>query len=88
MHPTENYTEELLATHEHQVEVMKGYYEDNKEMFRLIERRNMTWDKLKELEAKSSDPNRFANRGGNLLKEEREKKALQKSYPKVKLDLS
>ena len=32
---------------------------------------------------KASDPNRFTNRGGNLLKEEKQRAKLQKMLPKV-----
>lgn len=33
---------------------------------------------------KATDPTRFANRGGNLLKEEKQRSELHKSLPKVK----
>ena len=32
---------------------------------------------------KASDPSRFTNRGGNLLKEEKQRAKLQKTLPKV-----
>lgn len=32
---------------------------------------------------KATDPSRFTNRGGNLLKEEKQKAELHKSLPKV-----
>lgn len=37
---------------------------------------------------KASDPSRFTNRGGNLLKEEKQRAKLQKTLPKVVLLLS
>ena len=40
------------------------------------------WSRWEELEFTELDPKRFANRGGNLLKEEKERKQLQKQIPK------
>ena len=37
---------------------------------------------------KATDPSRFNNRGGNLLKEEKQRADLQKSLPKVRLHLN
>lgn len=34
---------------------------------------------------KANDPMRFNNRGGNLLKEEKQRTDLQKSLPKVRM---
>ena len=46
----DNFTEELLALHEHQVEVMKNYYEENKEIFKLVERREALFKTMEEFE--------------------------------------
>jgi len=46
----DNFTEELLALHEHQVEVMKNYYEENKEIFKLVERRETLFKTMEEFE--------------------------------------
>ncbi|XP_021022708.1 protein regulator of cytokinesis 1 [Mus caroli] len=40
-----------------------------------------------EFERKASDPGRFTNRGGNLLKEEKERAKLQKTLPKLEEEL-
>lgn len=40
-----------------------------------------------ELEKKATDPSRFNNRGGNLLKEEKQRADLQKSLPKLEKNL-
>lgn len=45
-----NYTEELLTMHEHQVEVMKGYYEQNKHLFKMVEKRATMFAKMEEYE--------------------------------------
>lgn len=46
----ENYTEELLLMHEHQVEVMKNYYEENKDIFKLVEKREALFRTMEEFE--------------------------------------
>ena len=46
----ENYTEELLSIHEHQVEVMKNYYEENKNIFKLVEKREALFKTMEEFE--------------------------------------
>lgn len=46
----DNHTEELLAIHEHQVEVMKNYYEENKAIFKLVEKRETLFRTMEEFE--------------------------------------
>ena len=46
----DNHTEELLAIHEHQVEVMKNYYEENKVIFKLVEKRETLFRTMEEFE--------------------------------------
>ncbi|XP_048584979.1 protein regulator of cytokinesis 1 isoform X2 [Nematostella vectensis] len=82
-----NFTEELLAIHEHQVEVMKGFFEENKHMFKMVEKRETMFKKMEELELKQNDVNRFSNRGGALLKECRSRRVLEKELPKLEKEL-
>ena len=46
----DNFTEELLAIHEHQVERMKNYYEKHKHMFKMVEKRDSMFNRMKEFE--------------------------------------
>ena len=46
----ENYTEELLAMHEHQLEAVRNYYEENKELYKLVEKRENMFKKMEEFE--------------------------------------
>lgn len=46
----DNFTEELLALHEHQVEVMKNYYDENKDIFKLVEKRETLFKTMEEFE--------------------------------------
>lgn len=80
----ENFNEDALTLHEHQVEVMRNYYEENSAIFKLVEKRENMWKKFLEFESKENDPNRlFLNRGGALLKEMKTRNTVQKGLPKV-----
>lgn len=83
----DNYTEELLTIHEHQVEVMKNYYEENKNIFKLVEKRETLFKTMEEFESKKNDANRLANRGGALLKEEKIRKGISRELPKIEQKL-
>lgn len=83
------YTEDLLGLHELEIERLKTFYEANKTVFQLMERRQKLWEKMIALESKANDRNRlFDNRGGQLLREERERKVIQKELPKIEEEIS
>ena len=50
----ENYTEELLTTHEHQVEAVRNYYEENKALYKLVEKRENMFKKMEEFEVSTN----------------------------------
>ncbi|XP_038147226.1 protein regulator of cytokinesis 1-like [Cyprinodon tularosa] len=77
------FTEELLNVHEAEVRYLQKYYEDHKELFMGVTKWQENWDLYLELERKTNDPSRFNNRGGNLLKEQKQRTQLQKSLPKL-----
>lgn len=106
----EDFTEELLNLHEAEVNTLKSYFEDHKELFEGVTKWQENWAVYLELEVstshswkdcrhllgdgcsrglhfsfqrKANDMSRFNNRGGNLLKEEKQRSDLQKSLPKV-----
>lgn len=81
------YTEDLLTLHELEVERMQKFYETNKEIFALLEKRESLWSKMLELLQRADNPDRFYNRGGQLLKEEKERKTIQKKLPKIEEQL-
>ena len=56
-------------------------------MFSSVEKWNKLFQRKLELETKANDPNRFGNRGGNLLQEEKERKKISKQLPKIESDL-
>lgn len=77
------YTDDLLVLHEMELEDLKLYYETNKQIFELFADRNILWERMCALEAKASEPGRYNNRGGQLLKEEKERKTIATKLPKI-----
>ncbi|XP_008302137.1 protein regulator of cytokinesis 1b isoform X1 [Stegastes partitus] len=84
---SEDFTEELLSLHDAEIERLKQHYEDHKELFDGVHRWEESWRLFLELEKKATDPARFTNRGGNLLKEEKQRSELHKSLPKLEKKL-
>ncbi|KAH8356854.1 hypothetical protein KR200_004319 [Drosophila serrata] len=82
------YNEDLLELHELELDDLKSFYENNKEIFDLYESRAELWARMEALEAKASEPNRFNNRGGQLLKEEKERKAITSKLPKIEQQIT
>jgi len=67
---------------------MKNYYDGNKEIFKLVERRETLFKTMEEFESRKNDTNRLANRGGALLKEEKIRKGINKELPKIEQKLT
>ncbi|KFZ65269.1 Protein regulator of cytokinesis 1, partial [Podiceps cristatus] len=83
----EDYTETLLELHDAEVAKMKSYYETHKDLFEAVQKWEENWKLFLELERKATDPSRFTNRGGNLLKEEKQRAKLQKTLSKLQEEL-
>ncbi|XP_075431587.1 protein regulator of cytokinesis 1 isoform X2 [Ascaphus truei] len=83
----DGYNEDLLCLHDAEIGRMKHYYEVHKEMFEGVQKWEENWRLFLEFDKKTTDPNRFANRGGNLLKEEKQRAKLQKMLPKLEEEL-
>ncbi|XP_001363610.1 protein regulator of cytokinesis 1 isoform X1 [Monodelphis domestica] len=83
----EDYTEMLLQLHDAELAQLKHYYEAHKELFEGVQKWEDSWRLFLEFERKASDPSRFTNRGGNLLKEEKQRAKLQKTLPKLEEEL-
>ncbi|XP_051975934.1 protein regulator of cytokinesis 1-like isoform X1 [Xyrauchen texanus] len=75
--------EEVLHEHELELERLKRDYTEHGELYDAILTWSSNWTLYQELEKKATDPSRFNNRGGNLLKEEKQRGDLQKSLPKL-----
>lgn len=79
--------EELLELCERELERIKKYYQDNREILAKFHEWRSLWKQLIDFELKTNDPNRFYNRNCKLLEEEKERKKLQRNLPKVEKDL-
>ncbi|MGH0128222.1 UNVERIFIED_CONTAM: hypothetical protein FKN15_044934 [Acipenser sinensis] len=83
----EDYTEDLLSLHDAEILHLKQHYEDHRELFEGVHRWQESWTLYLELDRKATDPSRFTNRGGNLLKEEKQRADLHKNLPKLEKKL-
>ncbi|XP_029289676.1 protein regulator of cytokinesis 1-like isoform X2 [Cottoperca gobio] len=83
----DDFTEDLLNLHEAEVRTLKKCFEDHRELFEGVTKWQENWTLYLELDKKANDPSRFNNRGGNLLKEEKQRADLQKSLPKLEKSL-
>ncbi|GIY76184.1 protein regulator of cytokinesis 1 [Caerostris extrusa] len=80
-------TDEVLQTYEAEVEKWRNYYEDVEHIFKKINKRDELWSLMLDFEKKAADPNRFKNRKGNLLQEEKQRKKLQKDLPALETNI-
>lgn len=69
------------------MERLRKFYDDNKTIFELLEQRENFIMKIKELLQHANNPDRYHNRGGQLLMEEKERKMIQKKLPKIEAEL-
>ncbi|XP_047666931.1 protein regulator of cytokinesis 1b isoform X3 [Tachysurus fulvidraco] len=83
----DHFSEELLNLHESELQRLKQHFEDHKELFEGVHKWEESWTLFLELEKKATDPSRFTNRGGNLLKEEKQRSDLLKGLPKLEKKL-
>jgi protein regulator of cytokinesis 1 len=84
---TDEFSEDLLSAHESELDRMRGFYQDNKEIFDLLQKRDKLWQQQVELDRQSNDPNRFNNRGGQLQKQLKLRKQLEKELPRTEREL-
>ncbi|XP_018088337.1 protein regulator of cytokinesis 1, gene 2 S homeolog isoform X2 [Xenopus laevis] len=84
---SDDFTEDLLSQHDEEVVRMRLQYEKCKEMLDAVNKWETSWGQFVLLEKKATDPNRFSNRGGSLLKEEKERVKLQKLLSKLEDEL-
>ncbi|KAK9711087.1 Transposase IS4 [Popillia japonica] len=68
-------------------ESFETYYQANKETLLMLERREEYLKRLTELEDRENDLNHYKNRGGTVLKEEKERNGLKKKLREMELVL-
>lgn len=81
------YNEDLLELHEMELEECKRFYETNRVIFEKFAERNDWWEKKIALDAKENEPNRYNNRGGQLLREEKERRQLKVKLPMIEAEI-
>lgn len=59
----------------------------HRNIFELFNERNNWFEKKKALDAKQNDRNRYNNRGGQLLREEKERKLMDMKIPKIENEI-
>lgn len=69
--------------YEDELRALKMFYEKNEALLLLYDERQKLWAHMEQLLKKESDPKRYNNRGGQLLKEEKERKMVDVKLPKV-----
>ncbi|KAF6204677.1 hypothetical protein GE061_018838 [Apolygus lucorum] len=84
---TDEYNEDVLELHEMEYTRLEQVYETCKGILDLAEQRSVLWDRMKQLHEHASSPSRFKNRGGHLLREEKERRAVEKNLPKIESQL-
>ncbi|XP_051504273.1 protein regulator of cytokinesis 1-like isoform X2 [Myxocyprinus asiaticus] len=83
----DDFSEDCLSLHDAEIVRLKQYYEDHQELFEGVHNWEESWKLFLELEEKAKDTSRFTNRGGNLLKEEKQRADLVKGLPKLEKKL-
>ncbi|KPI92615.1 PREDICTED: protein regulator of cytokinesis 1-like [Papilio xuthus] len=83
----DTFTEDVLTLHELYLEKLTKHYNEQREIFDLVATRKNLWCKMTELEARATEPGRYHNRGGQLLKEEKERKAIASNLPKIEAQI-
>ncbi|XP_026730469.1 protein regulator of cytokinesis 1-like isoform X1 [Trichoplusia ni] len=81
------FTEDTLTLHELYLDKITKFYNEHKHIFDLVMTRKNLWLKMTELEARATEPGRYHNRGGQLLREEKERKAIASNLPKIEAQI-
>lgn len=81
------FNEDVLELHEDELRNLKSFYENNEQIFKMVAERQELWNQMEILQNKEQDPKRYANRGGQLLKEEKERKMISIKLPKIEAKL-
>ncbi|CRK99628.1 CLUMA_CG012940, isoform A [Clunio marinus] len=88
MHP-EDYDQSNLIELEANLKDLKVFYEENEKVLTLLDKRDNLKTELEALKVKQQDlRSRLQNRGGQLLKDEQERKLLEKKLQKAEIALS
>lgn len=87
LYHSDQVSEQVLEALEAELQRLTQFYEEHRPILEAVQKWIDQWALFLELERKASDPARFTNRGGNLLKEERQRAELSKSLHKLQREL-
>lgn len=83
-----DYTEQLLTRHEEKLEDLKFRYEEFEALYEKVGKWMKLWHEFVQFEEKTKDPQRFKQRGYNMLEEEKQRKTFQNQLPKLEDELN
>lgn len=77
----------MLALFEIEISKWKNYFEKNGAIFKLLDDRQELRSTMMKLEERAANTDRYRNRGGKLLEEEKERNRVVKQIPKIEAKL-
>lgn len=84
---SDEYSDDLLTLHKLELGDLRAFYEENAELFNLVQDHSTLWERLLALEAKEKEPGRYKNRGGQLLQEEKERRTISTKLPRISAEI-
>ncbi|CAG0879847.1 unnamed protein product [Darwinula stevensoni] len=84
---SDDFSEDLLNRHELELERLKEECQQKARILALIPKRRKLFNRMLELDQLEGDPERFKNRGGQLLREEHERNRINKELPKLENEI-
>ncbi|XP_014786191.1 protein regulator of cytokinesis 1 isoform X2 [Octopus bimaculoides] len=81
------FTDEIADALEAEINNLQAFYERHKNLYSQVKQWEEILEEYTVLEKKATDPNRFNNRGGALLQEEKARKRIIKELPKLEANL-
>ncbi|KII65565.1 Protein regulator of cytokinesis 1 [Thelohanellus kitauei] len=79
--------ENSLSAYEDALLSANSYYESNREILEMLQKRDEMWDTYCKMELNQMGRDKYNNRGGALLKEEKLRKSILRDLPKLESDL-
>ncbi|KAF1742173.1 hypothetical protein MXB_5661, partial [Myxobolus squamalis] len=81
-------SEDSLAAHEDAIFSAHEYYKKNITILQLLEKRDELWGNYQRMETNQTNAEKYQNRGGALLKEEKFRKFVNRELPRIDIELS
>ena len=59
----DEFSDDALSAHESELDRMNGFYADNVNLFKMVEKRQKLWEQKMMFESRANDPSRLLSRG-------------------------